>query len=157
MKEHFPLSSLRKCRREGSIISVTILLWQFDDGDHLNCTGPRSGGHTLILRHMPRLFVPEIIWKPTLHKWYVRLRFYVLEKSYLGNFIQLYVEFNVRVSVHRYYKYSTIENQQDAPGMIYLLLISSTCFGRRFRPSSGAYHCNYSFLYCIPPTRNTSQ
>jgi len=28
---------------------------------------------------------------------------------------------------------------------------NSTCFGRCFRPSSGAYHCNYSFWYC-PPT-----
>jgi len=41
-----------------------------------------------------------------------------------------------------------IDNQQDATVLIYLLLISSTCFGRSFRPSSGAYHCNYSFWYC---------
>ena len=38
----------------------------------------------------------------------------------------------------------TIDNQQDATILIYLLLISSTCFGRCFRPSSGAYHCNNS-------------
>jgi len=44
----------------------------------------------------------------------------------------------------------TIGNQQDATILIYLLLISSTCFGRCFRPSSGAYHCNYSF-WCCPP------
>ena len=42
----------------------------------------------------------------------------------------------------------TIDNQQDATILIYLLLISSTCFGRCFRPSSTAYHCNYSFWYC---------
>ena len=33
--------------------------------------------------------------------------------------------------------------------MVYLLLIRSTCFGRCLRPSSGAYHYNYSFWYCI--------
>ena len=43
-----------------------------------------------------------------------------------------------------------IDNQQDATILIYLFLISSTCFGRCFRPSSGAYHCNYSFWYCPP-------
>jgi len=42
----------------------------------------------------------------------------------------------------------TIDNQQDATNLIYLFLISSTCFGRCFRPSSEAYHCNYSFWYC---------
>ena len=44
----------------------------------------------------------------------------------------------------------TIDNQQEATILIYLLLISSICFGRCFRPSSGAYHCNYSFWYCPP-------
>ena len=43
----------------------------------------------------------------------------------------------------------TVDNQQDATISIYLLLISSTCFGRCFRPSSGAYHCNYGVWYCI--------
>jgi len=38
----------------------------------------------------------------------------------------------------------TVDNKQDATNLFYLLLISSTCFRRRFRPSSGAYHCNYS-------------
>jgi len=41
----------------------------------------------------------------------------------------------------------TIDNQQDATILIYLFLICSTCFGRCFRPSSGAYYCNYS---CTP-------
>ena len=65
-----------------------------------------------------------------------------------------------------------IDNQQYATILIYLLLISSTCFERCFRPSAGAYKCNYSFWYCPPmlllllggtdlsqfhPTRNTSQ
>jgi len=35
--------------------------------------------------------------------------------------------------------------------LIYLFVITSTRFGRYFRPSSGAYHCNYSFWY-FPPT-----
>ena len=43
---------------------------------------------------------------------------------------------------------SAIDNQQAVTVTIYLLLISSTCFGRCFRLSSGAYHCNYSFWYC---------
>ena len=38
----------------------------------------------------------------------------------------------------------TIDNQQDADSLIYSLLAISTFFGRFFRPSSGAYHCNYS-------------
>ena len=33
---------------------------------------------------------------------------------------------------------------------IFLLLISSTCFGRCFRPLSGALNCIYSFWYCPP-------
>jgi len=39
----------------------------------------------------------------------------------------------------------TIHNQQDATILLYLLLISSTRFGRCFHPSSGAYHCKYKF------------
>jgi len=35
----------------------------------------------------------------------------------------------------------TIDNQQDATVLIYLILITSTCFGWCFRPSSGAYYC----------------
>ena len=34
--------------------------------------------------------------------------------------------------------------------LIYLFLISSTCFGRFLRPSSGALDCIYSFWYCPP-------
>ena len=41
-----------------------------------------------------------------------------------------------------------IGNKEDATILIYLLLISSTCFGRWFRPSSRAYICNYSLWYC---------
>ena len=41
------------------------------------------------------------------------------------------------------------DDQQDATfWFIYLFLISSTCFGRCFRPSSGAFDCIYSFWYC---------
>ena len=36
-------------------------------------------------------------------------------------------------------------NQQDATIQVNLLFpVSSTCFGRCFRPSSGALHCIYS-------------
>jgi len=45
---------------------------------------------------------------------------------------------------------TTIDNHQDATILIYLLLISSTCFGRCFRPPSAAYHCNY-WLKSVPP------
>jgi len=44
----------------------------------------------------------------------------------------------------------TVADQQDAAILIYLLLISSTRFGRCFHPSSGAYRCIYSFRYCPP-------
>jgi len=33
---------------------------------------------------------------------------------------------------------------------IYLFLVSSTCFGRCFHPSSGAHDCIYSLWYCPP-------
>jgi hypothetical protein len=33
---------------------------------------------------------------------------------------------------------------------ICLFLVCSTCFGRLFRPSSGAHNCIYSFRYCPP-------
>jgi len=32
--------------------------------------------------------------------------------------------------------------------LICLSLISSTCFGRCFRQTSGAYHCNYNTISC---------
>ena len=44
----------------------------------------------------------------------------------------------------------TADNSQHATILIYLLQISSTCFGWCFRPASGTYHCNYSFC-CFPP------
>jgi hypothetical protein len=34
--------------------------------------------------------------------------------------------------------------------MICLFLVCCTCFGRLFRPSSGAHNCIYSFKYCPP-------
>jgi hypothetical protein len=49
-----------------------------------------------------------------------------------------------------FHRLTTIDNQQDATILIYLFLISPTYFGRCFRPSSGAYHCDYSFWYCPP-------
>ena len=49
----------------------------------------------------------------------------------------------IPVSVHR----SIISNdrQQDATLQVYLFLVSFTCFGRCFRPSSGARDFIYSF------------
>jgi hypothetical protein len=42
-------------------------------------------------------------------------------------------------------------NQQDANIQVNLLfLVSSTCFGRCFRPSSEALDCIYSIRYCSP-------
>ena len=44
-----------------------------------------------------------------------------------------------------YYMYYYERNQQDATVQVDLLfLVSSTCFGRCFRPSSGALDCIYS-------------
>jgi hypothetical protein len=44
------------------------------------------------------------------------------------------------------YKYDYEINQQDATIQVNLLfLFGSTCFGRCFRPSSGALDCIYSF------------
>jgi len=34
--------------------------------------------------------------------------------------------------------------------LIYIFLISSTCFGRCLRPSSGVLDCIYSIWYCPP-------
>jgi len=45
-------------------------------------------------------------------------------------------------------KTGQIDNQQDATILIYLFLIGFTCFGRCFRPSSGAHRRNYSFCCC---------
>jgi len=42
------------------------------------------------------------------------------------------------------------DDQQDATILAYLFLVSSTCFGRCLRPSSGALDCIYSFWYCPP-------
>jgi len=44
------------------------------------------------------------------------------------------------------------DDQQDATvfWLVYLFLISSTCFGRSLRPSSGAPDFIYSLWYCLP-------
>ena len=44
--------------------------------------------------------------------------------------------------------YNYESNQQDATLQVNLLfLVSSTCFGRCFRPSPGALDCIYSFFF----------
>jgi len=49
------------------------------------------------------------------------------------------------------YTYDYENNQQDATTQINLLfLVSSTCFGQCFRPSSGALDCIYSFRLYSP-------
>ena len=48
-------------------------------------------------------------------------------------------------------KYNNINNQLDAKIIILLrILISSTCFGQSFCPSSGALDCVYSLWYKAP-------
>ena len=42
------------------------------------------------------------------------------------------------------------DDQQDANILASLFLISSTCFGRCLRPSSGALDCIYIIWYCAP-------
>jgi len=46
--------------------------------------------------------------------------------------------------------YNNIDNQLDATITVYLIPISSTCFRRRFRPSSGTLDCVYSLCYNAP-------
>jgi len=41
-------------------------------------------------------------------------------------------------------------NKMQLFWLIYLFLISSTCFELCFRPLSGALDCVYSFWYCPP-------
>jgi len=41
-------------------------------------------------------------------------------------------------------------NQQDATIFDYVFLKDSTCIGRFFRPSSGAYNCTLSSRNCRP-------
>jgi hypothetical protein len=42
-------------------------------------------------------------------------------------------------------------NQKDATMQVNILfLVSSTCFGRCFCPSSGALYCIYSIWHCLP-------
>jgi len=58
-------------------------------------------------------------------------------------------KFDVYVTVHHWY--TNINSQLDAKIIIFLIIsISSTCFRRYFRPSSGALDCVYS-LWCMPP------
>jgi len=55
---------------------------------------------------------------------------------------------DVHESVHRDVYES---NQQDATIQVNLLFpVSSKCFGRCFRPSSGELDCTYSIWYCSP-------
>jgi len=54
--------------------------------------------------------------------------------------------------------YNYESNQQDATVQVNLLfLVSSTCFGRCFRPSSGALDCIYSILYKFVIAINTTR
>jgi len=69
---------------------------------------------------------------------------------YLHNTICKHNENTLPKSTKYLFYVITVRNKKDATILIYLLLISSTSFGRCFRPSSGAYHCNYGFWYCPP-------
>jgi len=64
-------------------------------------------------------------------------------------------EFDVCVTVHHWY--NSINNQQDVTIIILLIIsFSSTCFGRKFRPSSGALGCVFSLWYNAPPVHYTT-
>jgi len=57
----------------------------------------------------------------------------------------------VHVCVTVQHLYSNINSRLDAIMVILLTIsISSTCFGREFRPSSGALDCVYSLWYKAP-------
>ena len=68
---------------------------------------------------------------------------------------QFHFESDVCVTEHHWY--NNINSRLDAT-MIILLTISicSTCFGRQFRPSSGALDCVYSLWYKVPTENNAS-
>jgi len=67
---------------------------------------------------------------------YIILRFHSLSVHLSATFATLLAE-----NKSNFLLIITIDNQQDATILISLLLISSTCFERCFRPSSEAYHC----------------
>ena len=53
------------------------------------------------------------------------------------------------MAVHQWY--NNVNNQLDVTITVLLIIsISSTCFGRQFRPSSGALDCVYSLWYNAP-------
>jgi len=59
--------------------------------------------------------------------------------------------FTFDVCVTVYHWYSNINSQLDATIILLLIFsISWTCFGRQFRPSSGALDCVYSLWYNAP-------
>jgi len=63
-----------------------------------------------------------------------------------------------RSSIRAVSWYNYESNQQDATIQVNLLfLVSSTCFGRCFRPSSGALHCIYRSGSIHPGVQDTSR
>jgi len=69
-----------------------------------------------------------------------------IASKYIENVAMLKLAFDVCVTVH--HLYNNINSQVDATIIILLIMsIISTCFGRYFRPSSGALDCVYSLWY----------
>ena len=68
----------------------------------------------------------------------------------LSSVVSLELSIVVSFRLDTHFRAITVDNQQDATILIYLILISSICFGRSFLPSLGAYYYNYSFWYCPP-------
>ena len=66
-----------------------------------------------------------------------------------SNITMMHGPINIQLIYCHFFNY----NQQDATIFDYLFLKGSTCFGRCFRPSSGAQICTFSFRYCQPILR----
>ena len=58
-------------------------------------------------------------------------------------------KFDICLTVHHWYKWYRQLNRFNNNGLL-IIPISSTCFGRRFRPFSGALDCVYSLWYNAP-------
>ena len=63
---------------------------------------------------------------------------------------QLQRKFDVCMIVHHWYNNTNSQIDATITNFLLIITISSTCFGRKFRPSSGALDCVYSLWYNAP-------
>ena len=68
-----------------------------------------------------------------------------MTKILCRTFLTFDVNFVETIMKARKLQFVTDDQQESTFWFIYLYTISSTCFGRCFRPSSGALDCIYSF------------